>query len=188
MERKYVNKWKKKVAIKKAVEEYSGSGSRAMRTLTGNYPGNIRDPPWYAPGTQKKLMRTHLEVLTRWLRSKPINVPTLYKGLSSKNANQFRKTGTFTTRTPTSTSLNRNQALMFTNKKNAPVLLVIPPGRHNAMILGQHGIVARQPREREVILPPGIFKKIGRDSKTGNYLVAYVNAGRSVPRRRNFII
>jgi hypothetical protein len=188
MEKKYVKKWKNKVAIKKAIEEFSGSGSRAMRTLTGNYPGNIRDPPWYAPGTQKKLMRNHLMSLMRWLRSKTITVPTLYKGLSSKNANQFRKTGKFTTRTPTSTSLNRFQASAFTNRKNVPVLLVISPGRRNAMILGQHGITARQPREQEVIIPPGTFKKIGVNRKTGNYIVNYVNAGRRVPRRRNFII
>jgi hypothetical protein len=187
MVKKYVQKWKNKVAIKKAIEEFSGSGSRAMRTLTGNYPGNIRDPPWYAPGTQKKLMRNHLMSLTRWLRSKTIRLPTLYKGLSSKNANQFRKTGKFTTRTPTSTSLNRFQASAFTNS-NKPVLLVIPPGKRNAMILGQHGITARQPREQEVILSPGTFILKNKNKKTGNYRVNYVNAGRSVPRRKNFLI
>lgn len=191
MEKKYVKKWRNKVAIKKAIEEFSGSGSRAMRTLTGNYQGSIRDPPKTAPGTQKKIMRNHLMSLMRWLRSKTINVHTLYKGLSKANANQFRKTGKFITRTPTSTSLNRFQASTFTNLwnlKKKPVLLVISPGKRNAMILGQHGIAARQPREQEVILPPGTFKLVKHNKKTGNYLVNFENRGRSVPRRRNFII
>jgi hypothetical protein len=187
MVKKYVQKWRNKVAIKKAIEDFSGSGSRVMRTLTGNYHGNIRDPPWSAPGTRKKLMRNHLMSLTRWLRSKAIRVPTLYKGLSKQNANQFRKTGKFTTRTPTSTSLNRFQAEMFTNNKN-PIILVIPPGKRNAMILGQHGITARQPREKEVILAPGTFTPVRRNKTTGNYHVNYVNSGRSVPRRKNFMI
>jgi hypothetical protein len=187
MVKKYVKKWKNKVAIKKAINEFSGSGSRVMRNLTGNYPGTIGDPSWSVPGTRKKLMRNHLMSLTRWLRSKAINTPTLYKGLSKQNANQFRKTGKFTTRTPTSTSLNRFQAEMFTNNKN-PVLFVIPPGKHNAMILGNHGITSRQPREKEVILPPGTFIPVGRNRKTGNYIVTFENRGRSVPRRRNFLI
>jgi hypothetical protein len=188
MEKKYVKKWKNKVAIKKAVNEFTGSGSRMMRILTRNYHGTIRDPPKTAPGTQKKLMRNYLLSLTRWLRSKPINTPTLYKGLSKQNANQFRKTGKFTTRTPTSTSKNRNQAFMFTNKNKPPIVLIIPPGKHNAMILGKHGIRSRQPREREVILPPGTFIPVGRNIKTGNYIVTFENKGRSVPRRKNFII
>ena len=187
MVKKYVQKWRNKVTLKKAVNEFSGSGSRFMRIVTGNYTGTIRDPPKSAPGTQKKLMRNYLLAITKWLRSKSIRVPTLYKGLSKKNAEQFIKTGKFTTRTPTSTSLNRFQASTFTN--NQPkVLLVIPPGKRNAMILGQHGVIARQPREKEVILSPGTFKKIGRNKTTGNYLVNYVNAGRSVPRRKNFMI
>lgn len=182
-----MQRWRNKVTLKKAVNEFTGAGSRMMRTLTGNYPGTIRDPPRSTPGTQKKLMRNYLLAITKWLRSKSIRVPTLYKGLSKKNADQFIKTGKFSTRTPTSTSLSRNQALMFTNE-NKPVLLVIPPGKRNAMILGRHGVSARQPREQEVIIPPGTFKKIGVNKKTGNYLVNYVNAGRSVPRRKNFII
>ena len=36
-----------------------------------------------------------------------------------------------------------------------------------------------------LFIPPGTFKKIGVNK---NYLVNYVNAGRSVPRRKNFII
>jgi hypothetical protein len=189
MVKKYVQRWKNKVAIKKAINEFSGSGSRVMRTLTGNYPGTIRNIPWAKPGsrTRTQIMRNHLMSLTKWLRSKAINTPTLYKGLSKNNAKQFIKTGKFTTRTPTSTSLNRFQAETFTNNK-PKVLLVIPPGKRNAMILGQHGVRARQPREQEVILAPGTFKKIGVNKKTGNYLVNYVNAGRSVPRRKNFII
>lgn len=186
--KKYVQKWKTKTAIKKAIEEFSGSGSRAMRTLTGNYPGTIRDPPKSTPGTQKKLMRNHLMSIMRWLRSKSIRTPTLYKGLSKQNANQFRKTGKFTTRTPTSTSKNRFQAFTFTNSEKPPILLVVPPGKRNAMILGQHGITARQPREQEVILAPGTFTLKRKNKKTGNYIVNYVNTGRSVPRRRNFMI
>lgn len=193
MEKKYVQRWRNKVTLKKAVNEFTGSGSRVMRTLTGNYPGTIRDPPRSAPGTQKRLMRNYLASIMRWLRSKTIHVPTLYKGLSKKNAEQFLKTGKFVTRTPTSTSKNRFQALTFTNlwNKNKPkVILVIPPGKRNAMVLGQHGVSARQPREQEVILPPGTFTKVGRspNKKTGNYYVTYANAGRSVPRRKNFII
>lgn len=188
---KYVNTWRKKVALKKAIEEFTGSGSRAMRILTGNYTGTIRDPPKATPGTQKKLMRNYLVSITKWLRSKPVNVPTLYKGLSKANANQFRKTGKFSTRTPTSTSKNIFQASTFTNlwnNKKSKVLLVIPPGKHNAMILGQHGITPRQPREQEVILPPGTFTLKKQNKKTGIYYVNYKNAGRSVPRRRNFLI
>jgi hypothetical protein len=188
MEKKYVQKWKNKIALKKAIEEYSGSGSRMMRTLTGNYTGTIRDPPKTAPGTQKKLMRNYLLSIVKWMRSKSINTPTLYKGLSKSNANQFRKTGKFTTRTPTSTSKNRNQALMFTNKNKPPIVLVIPPGKRNAMILGQHGVIARQPREQEVILPPGTFILTSQNKKSGNYLVNFVNRGRSIPRRKNFLI
>jgi hypothetical protein len=186
--KKYANRWKKKVEIKKAVEEYSGSGSRIMRTITGNYKGTIRDPPKSEPGSHKKLMRKHLLALTQWIMKKPVNTPTLYKGLSKANANQFRKTGKFTTRTPTSTSKNRFQALTFTNRSNDPILLVIPPGKHNAMILGEHGIISRQPREQEVILAPGIFKYSNRNKTTGNYMVNYIPTGRSIPRRRNFII
>jgi hypothetical protein len=134
-------------------------------------------------------MRNYLLSIVKWMRSKSINTPTLYKGLSKANANQFRKTGKFVTRTPTSTSKNRNQALMFTNSNNKNrVLLMISPGKRNAMILGQHGVSARQPREKEVILPPGMFKLVKQNKKTGNFYVNYQNRGRSVPRRRNFII
>ena len=69
--KKYINKWRNKVTLKKAMNEFSGSGSRVMRTLTGNYPGNIRDPPWYAPGTQKKLMRNYLANYVNAGRSVP---------------------------------------------------------------------------------------------------------------------
>ena len=188
MERKFVNLWKKKMAVRKAVDEYSGSGSRVMRTLMGNYPGTVSNYPWGPKGQRKTETRSQLATLIKWLRSKTVNTPKLYKGLSSKNANQFRKTGKFNTRTPTSTSKNRFQAEMFTNRNKNKVILVIPSGKRHAMILGQHGITARQPREQEVILSPGTFRKIGRNKKTGNYIVNYQETGRSIPRRRNFII
>jgi hypothetical protein len=57
------------------------------------------------------------------------------------------------------------------------------------MILGKHGIKSKKPREEEVILPPGTFKKLYRNRSSGNYVVNFIESGRSPPRRKSgFII
>jgi hypothetical protein len=179
--KKYVDSWRRKIALRRAVNNFTGSGSRNMRTLSGNYPGKLRN-------SIEKNVRNYMLTILTYLRSKSIQTPTLYKGLKKQNANQFRRTGQFVTRSPTSTSLNRFQASTFTNYKNQ-VLLVIPPAKYHAMILGKHGIKSKKPREEEVILPPGTFKKLYRNRSSGNYVVNFIESGRSPPRRKSgFII
>jgi transcriptional regulator of met regulon len=170
--RKYVNKWRRKIAVRKAVNFYSGSGSRYMRARMGNFPGQ--------PLTKVEQFRKRLEQntntaaknLMKYLYSKNIHTPVLYKGLKGKNANNFLRNGSFSTKAPTSTSKNRYQAHAFTNSNKPPVLIVMNRGKYPAMVLGHHGIHARQPREKEVLLAPGTFK-LKYKNTNGNYHVNY---------------
>jgi transcriptional regulator of met regulon len=168
--RKYVNKWRRKISVRKAVNFYSGSGSRYMRARMGNFPGQ---PLTTVEQFRKRLEQntnTAAKNLMKYLYSKNIHTPVLYKGLKGKNANNFLRNGMFSTKAPTSTSKNRYQAQAFTNEP--PVLLVMNREKYPAMILGHHGIHARQPREKEVLLAPGTFK-LKYKNNNGNYHVNY---------------
>ena len=172
--RKYVNRWRWKMNMRKAANLWTGGGSQQMRFNAGNeglrnYTAKM---PTQMRNTERTRSKKALENLTRYIKSKRINTPVLYKGLKKKNANNFLKNGRLTTKAPTSTSSNRNQALMFTN--NREVVLVIPAGKMYAMEFGKHGIHARQPREKEILLGPGTFVLKGRNA-IGNYIVVKNN-------------
>ena len=162
--------WKKYSALKRAVYNFSGSESRYMRTLTGNFTNNkipLKNAPWNAPGTYRKKLQKNYNILMNRLYSRKVHTPVLYKGLSKNNAKSFLtsinlkkrgflKNAYFYTRAPTSSTTNITQAMEFTNYKN-PVILVLNRDKRHAIILGHHGIKSRHPREREVILPPAKF-------------------------------
>lgn len=162
-----VTQWKRYTNLKKSVYNFTGAESRNMRTLVGNFNGSIRNAPWEAPGTGRKKTQKNYNVIMERLMSRKVNTPTLYKGLSQKNSvnflryvnlkkRGFLKNAFFFTRAPTSTTTNKFQARAFTSAKN-PVILVIPANKRHAIILGQHGVRSKQPREKEVIIAPGKF-------------------------------
>jgi hypothetical protein len=159
--------------VRNSVRNYSGLGSKLMRSLAGNYS---ESESFYKP-TFKEPIRHHMKTLLVWLRNKKRNIPTVYKGLRSHNKNVFLKTGKFSTRAPTSTSLSRNVALNFTNRNK--VVLLIPQGKYHARKLGNYSV---KPNEKEILFPPGTFTKRGR-TKNGNYIVNFVERERSLPRR-----
>ena len=176
MTEKYVKTWRNKIALRKAYNSYTGGSSQMMREAVGNFPR--RTFSYLRPGeTQntiyKKLLNNH-NALKKYILSKNIHTPTLYKGLKKNEARKFRETGTFSTRALTSASTNRFQASTFSSFDNDPVILVIARGKRPAMIAGHYGIHSRQPREREVTLPPGKFVFQYRNKNTGNYHVNFV--------------
>lgn len=179
-----VTRWKKYADLKKAVYRFTGANSRFMRTMVGNFNGIITNAPWETPGTQRRILKQNMNIIMNKLKSRKVNTPTLYKGLSGNNAKNFKKyiqlknrglvkNVLFHTRAPTSTSTNRFQARAFAAHNN-PIILVIPANKRHALILGQNGIKSRQPREKEVILPPGTFI-VRNKNKDGGYIVNFKN-------------
>ena len=160
--KKYTNKWKEKVKTKKAFRSFT-SHAMPFRSITGNFNTNVKN---------KEKYKNELSTIMKYLKSKPINTPTLYKGIRNKNANVFLKTGVFKTRAPTSSSLYWYPAMKFTNFNN-PVLLIIPPGKYHAAVMGKRGINSANPDEFEVVLPPGEFKLIKRNNNMKGYIVNY---------------
>jgi hypothetical protein len=179
MERKYVDAWRHKMQLRRAYNNFSGGGSTFMREATGNFPRRKLI-------NHNRALQDH-NLLKEYILSKNIHLPTLYKGLSGANAINFLKSvnlkkqgflknAMFSTRTLTSTSTNKAQAEHFTRSGPKRVLLVIPRGRRPAMIAGHFGIKARQPREREVTLPPGKFVLRYQNKTTGNFHVDFIPA------------
>lgn len=162
--KKYVNAWRNKVRTKKAFRSFTRS-SFPFRLISGNFD---------TPVLHRNLFKNYTNSILKYLKSRPLKTPTLYKGIRNKNANTFRTTGVFKTRAPTSSSIYWTEAMKFTNFKD-PVLLIIPPGKYHAAFMGRRGIHSSTPLEYEVVLPPGRFKKVNR--KNGNlpgYRVEYI--------------
>jgi hypothetical protein len=171
--KKYVDRWRWKINMRKAANIWTGGGSQQMRFNAGNegLRNYLTKLPEKIRNQERNKSKKALDNLTRYIKSKRINTPVLYKGLKKKNANNFLKNGRFSTKAPASTSSNRNQAIVFTNNRN--VILVIPHGKRYSMEFGKHGINARQPREKEFLLGPGTFVLKGRNA-LGNYIVNHI--------------
>ena len=120
-------------------------------------------------GSSKTYARALKEIIRvqKFLETKEYNGP-LYKGLKGKNAREFLEHKTFSTRTPTSTTSKRNQAMRFINNSDPPVILYIPPGPKKGLSIN---VVSSRPREAEVLLPKTRFNWNGQMTNNGNYVV-----------------
>lgn len=161
--KKYVDTWRNKVKTKKAFRSFT-KFSHPFRSVAGNF-----NAPTKTNNANK--YKNEMNAIMRYLMSRRIKTPTLYKGLRGKNAEMFLKTGAFRTRAPTSSSTNIEEALTFTNNKK--VLLVIPPGKYYAAFMGRRGIHSVNPLELEVVLAPGTFIK-NANTNNGHHRVKYV--------------
>lgn len=179
-----VTRWRHKIDLRKAYDAFTGGSSVYMRGVKGNYPKHVFGflPKGVTQANANKNLEKKHNLLRNYIVSKKIHTPTLYKGLSGKDAKEFLaqinlkergflKEAAFHTKSITSTSTNRFQASAFARNG---VLLVIPRAKRYAMIAGHYGIKSRQPREKEVTLPPGKFVFRYRNSNTGNYHVDFV--------------
>lgn len=178
MVQKFIDAWKKKIVLRKAYNNFTGGSSIYMREVTGNYPKRN----FTSKNNVYKNIKNKHNILKNYILSKNIWTPTLYKGLTGKNAKEFLesvklkdkgflKHALFHTKTITSTSTQAFQAEQFAHKG---VVLVIARNKRPAMIAGQFGIHARQPREKEVTLPPGSFVLRYKNKNTGRYHVDFI--------------
>lgn len=162
-----MERFRKIARVASATSHFTSQGYRTWREAVGNFPmiTNMNGPKKGSSKTYARALR-ELELLNSFIRTKEYTGP-LYKGLRGKNAREFLLHKTYSTRTPTSTSSNRNQAVRFT--RDPPVILYIPPGPKKALAIH---VLSSRPREAEVLLPKTRFNWNGLTmTKNGNYVV-----------------
>lgn len=159
--------------VRNSISNYTRLGYKYIRSLAGNFKNSYYHPKNKSP------VRNQMKNILVWLRNKKQNVPIVYKGLKPPNSNVFLKTGVFSTRAPTSTSLSRNVVSHKFISKNKPVILVISPGKYHAKNISNYSVY---PAEQEILFPPGKFIKKGV-TKNGNYMVNFIERERPLPRR-----
>ena len=162
-----MERFEKNEMVASAIRHFTSQGYRTWREAVGNFKklNNMNGPK---KGSSKTYARALKEIIRvqKFLETKEYNGP-LYKGLKGKNAREFLEHKTFSTRTPTSTTSNRNQAMRFTS--DPPVILYIPQGPKKGLPIN---VVSSRRGEAEVLLPKTRFNWNGYTmTKNGNYVV-----------------
>ena len=162
-----MERFEKNEMVASAIRHFTSQGYRTWREAVGNFKqlNNMNGPREGSSKTYERALK-EIKIVQNFLETKKYNGP-LYKGLKGKNAREFLNHKTFSTRTPTSTTNNRNRVMKFTS--DPPVILYIPPGPKKGLSIKE---VSSRPMEAEVLLPKTRFNWNGHTkTKNGNYVV-----------------
>jgi hypothetical protein len=98
----------------------------------------------------------------------------IFRGLSEKNSNSFKRNKQLTSKTFQSFSKSRLTASGYAKSK-PKVILALSKGSFPHVIAGKNGFKTKFAFEQEVTLAPGILVNTNQKTKNGDYIIRYVS-------------